>query len=89
MAFSYPLTSDDLIEVFKSCPLLETVDLRFVRAATDNTLSVLAAYCSHLKHLHVKGCPVSNEVLQMLKRQGVVIDIEVKEKSMHRILGQI
>ena len=60
-----------------------------MNAVTDRTLHVLAEYCTQLKHLFIGGCSVSDQAVQTLERRGVRTDIEVKQKSVYKVLGQI
>lgn len=65
-----------LEELFRKCPLLEVVDLRDVKTVTNRTLLVMTEYCSHLKRVLVKGCPlVTMEPIIKLERNGVCLDV--------------
>ena len=65
-----------LEEVFKSCPELSCVDLRYLVSVNDRAMLVLAEFCQNLKSLFVQGCAtVSESALTPLRKRGVSVDI--------------
>lgn len=63
-------------ELFRKCPLLEVVDLCDVKTVTNRTLLVMTEYCSHLKRVSVKRCPlVTIEPIMKLERNGISLDV--------------
>ena len=92
VAYSYRLKLTYLEEVFKNCPNLEWVDVRYVGLVSDRTLLVLREYCCKLKHLFVEGCTkVTENTLTPLRKFGINVDIpfDHPKGESNYILGQI
>ena len=92
VAYSYRLKLTYLEEVFKSCPNLEWVDVRYVSLVSDRTVLVLGEYCCKLQHLFVEGCTkVTEHTLTPLRKCGINVDVpfEHPKEETSYILGQI
>ena len=92
VAYSYRLKLTYLEEIFKSCPFLEWVDMRYVSLVSDRTVLVLGEYCCKLKHLFVEGCTkVTENTLTPLCKCGINVDVpfEHSKGETSYVIGQI
>ena len=92
VANSYRLKLAYLEEIFKSCPKLEQVDVRYMGLVSDRTMLVLGEYCQQLKQLFVEGCTrVTECALTPLRESGVSVDVPFRdpEGKQGSVLGQI
>lgn len=78
VAYCHRISSEGCIEeLFRNSPLLEVVDLRYVETVCDRTLLFLTEYCTNLKQLYIKGCPLvtMESLVRLHDEKGVQIDV--------------
>lgn len=76
------IKSAHLEQTFKTCPKLISVDLRYLRIASDRMILIVSEFCGELRSLMVEGCAaVTETTLAPLRQRGVEIDVGYKMKQ--------